>query len=87
MIYCHFYRPSFFKIILQDKAGSERPNKENEVNEALPETYGENRNLIPDDTFVLVGFYKTENLDWIIKSGLYNARADSKKGLSKVRFR
>jgi len=56
------------------------PNKENEVNEALPETYGVNRNLIPDDTFVLVGFYKTENLDWIIKSGLYNARADSKRG-------
>lgn len=56
------------------------PNKENEVNEALPETYGENRNLIPDDTFILVGFYKTENLDWIIKSGLYNARADSKRG-------
>ena len=56
------------------------PNKENEVNEALPETYGENRNLIPDDTFVLVGFYKTENLEWIIKSGLYNARADSKRG-------
>ena len=57
-----------------------QPNKENEVNEALPEPYGENRNLIPDDTFVLVGFYKTENLDWIIKSGLYNARADSKRG-------
>lgn len=57
-----------------------KPNKENEVNEALPETYGENRNLIPDETFVLVGFYKTENWDWIIKSGLYNARADSKRG-------
>jgi predicted component of viral defense system (DUF524 family) len=57
-----------------------QPHKENEVNEALPEPYGENRNLIPDDTFVLVGFYKTKNLDWIIKSGLYNARADSKRG-------
>ncbi|CAL2104631.1 DUF2357 domain-containing protein [Tenacibaculum sp. 190130A14a] len=57
-----------------------QPNKENEVNEALPEPYCENRSLIPDDTFVLVGFYKTENLDWIIKSGLYNARADSKRG-------
>ncbi|TYA58011.1 DUF2357 domain-containing protein [Formosa maritima] len=57
-----------------------KPNKENEVNEALPETFGENRNLIPDETFVLVGFYKTENLNWIIKSGLYNARADSKRG-------
>lgn len=57
-----------------------KPQKEDEVNEALPETYGENRNLIPDDTFVLVGFYKKENLDWIIKSSLYNARADSARG-------
>jgi predicted component of viral defense system (DUF524 family) len=56
------------------------PNTENIVKEALPETYGVNRNLIPDDTFVLVGFYKTENLDWILESGLYNARADSKRG-------
>jgi len=57
-----------------------KPQKEDEVNEALPETYGENRNLIPDDTFVLVGFYKKENLDWIIKSSLYNARANSTRG-------
>jgi predicted component of viral defense system (DUF524 family) len=57
-----------------------KPQKEDEVNESLPEIYGENRNLIPDDTFVLVGFYKKENLDWIIKSGLYNARADSSRG-------
>ncbi len=56
------------------------PNTENIVKEALPETYGVNRNLIPDDTFVLVGFYKTENLHWILESGLYNARADSKRG-------
>lgn len=57
-----------------------KPKKEDEVNEILPETYGENRNLIPDDIFVLVGFYKKENLDWIIRSGLYNARADSRRG-------
>lgn len=57
-----------------------KPEKEDEVNEILPETYGENRSLIPDDTFVLVGFYKKESLDWIIKSGLYNARADSIRG-------
>lgn len=56
------------------------PKKEDEVNEPLPETYGENRNLIPDDTFVLIGFYKKENWAWIIKSGLYNARAESKRG-------
>jgi len=56
------------------------PNMNDVVNEPLPETYGENRNLIPDDIFVLVGFYKMENLNWILKSGLYNARADSKRG-------
>lgn len=57
------------------------PSKEDEVNEALPETYGKNRNLIPDDTHVLVAFYKDKaHLDWIIKSELYNARADSKRG-------
>lgn len=57
-----------------------KPKKEDEINEALPETYGDNRSLIPDDTFVLVAFYNEENLDWIINSGLYNARADSTRG-------
>ena len=57
-----------------------KPQKEDELNESLPETYGENRDLIPDDTYILVGFYRKENIDWIIKSGLYNARADSSRG-------
>lgn len=57
-----------------------KPQKGDEVNEPLPETFGANRNLIPDDTFVLVGFYKKENLNWIIKSGLYNIRAESNRG-------
>ena len=57
------------------------PNKANEVNEALPEPYGENRNLIPDNTHVLVAFYKDKiHLDWIQKTGLYNARAESDRG-------
>lgn len=55
-----------------------QPNKKNEVKELLPETYGDKRSLIPDETFVLVGFYRVENLDWIIKNGLYNARSFSK---------
>ncbi|WZL88753.1 DUF2357 domain-containing protein [Salinimicrobium sp. 3283s] len=54
--------------------------KPNELKEALPETVGENRNLIPDDTHVLVAFYKKQNWDWIIKSGLYNARANNNRG-------
>lgn len=56
------------------------PKKVNEVKESLPEPYGYNRGLIPDDTYVLVGFYKKGNLDWIIKNGLYNARAESDRG-------
>lgn len=58
----------------------DKPEKGNEVNEPLPEALGANRNLIPDDTFVLVGYYKKKNLDWIIKNGLYNTRADSARG-------
>ena len=57
-----------------------KPEKGDEVNEILPETYGSNRNLIPDDTFVLVGYCRKENLDWIISTGLYNARTDSRRG-------
>ena len=56
---------------------SDKPNK---LKETIPELFGENRALIPDDTFVLVAFYRKENWDWIIKSGLYNARADSNRG-------
>ncbi|MGN6341399.1 MAG: DUF2357 domain-containing protein [Ginsengibacter sp.] len=52
----------------------------NEVNEDLPEPMLENRTLLPDDTYVLVGYYKKQNLDWILKNQLYNARAESKRG-------
>jgi len=54
--------------------------KPNEVNEALPETYGANRSLIPDETFVLVAYYKKENWDWILKTGWFNTRAGSSRG-------
>lgn len=52
----------------------------NELKEPLPELVGENRALIPDETHVLVAFYKKQNWDWIIKSGLYNARAENNRG-------
>lgn len=58
-----------------------KDSKSNEVNEELPEAYGSNRNFLPDETFVLIGFYNSEeHLNWIIKSKLYNARADSRRG-------
>lgn len=56
------------------------PQKEDELNEALPETYGENRSLIPDDTYVLVAFRKKENWDRIIKTRLFNTRAGNVRG-------
>lgn len=51
------------------------------VNEALPEAFGKNRNLLPDNTFVLVAYYKNEDhLRWIINNKLYNARAGTAGG-------
>ncbi|KAA2240055.1 DUF2357 domain-containing protein [Chitinophaga agrisoli] len=50
-------------------------NNSSQVNEQLPEASGLNRGLMPDDTFVLVGYYKSQaHLNWIIKHNLYNTR-------------
>ena len=58
-----------------------KDRKSKEVNEALPEACGANRNLLPDETFVLVAFYKDQqHLKWILKEKLYNARAESNRG-------
>ena len=57
------------------------PESDSEVRELLPEPYNENRDLIPDVSFVLVGYYKSvEHLDWIARSGLYNLRVGSGTG-------
>ena len=52
-----------------------------EMRELLPEASGKNRDLIPDDTFVLVGYYKNDqHLEWIGKHNLYNFRTGSRSG-------
>ncbi|HLO44559.1 MAG TPA: DUF2357 domain-containing protein [Leadbetterella sp.] len=57
------------------------PNSDNIVNESLPEPYGKNRNLLPDETFVLIGFYNSpEQYDWITRTKLYNFRMGSGNG-------
>jgi predicted component of viral defense system (DUF524 family) len=57
------------------------PESENLFNESLPEPYNKNRDLIPDDTFVLVGVYKSPaHLAWIKRRKLYNFRMDGAKG-------
>ncbi len=57
------------------------PHSNHEFMAPFPEPYNKNRDLIPDDTFVLVGYYKSEaHLNWIKKNRLYNFRMDSAKG-------
>ncbi len=57
------------------------PESDNAVNEPLPEPYNANRDLIPDDTFVLVGYYSSpEKYEWITRIGLYNFRMGSGTG-------
>jgi predicted component of viral defense system (DUF524 family) len=51
------------------------------IKEPFPETYNNNRDLIPDETFVLVGYYRSQkHFDWIQRNGLYNFRTGSGHG-------
>ena len=53
----------------------------NELNEPLTEPYGPNRNLLPDETFVLVGFSATpQRFKWYEENGKYIFRMDEDKG-------
>jgi predicted component of viral defense system (DUF524 family) len=57
------------------------PEPENAVKEPLPEPYNTNRDLIPDDTFILVGYYNSQQqYNWIRQNGLYNFRMGSGAG-------
>jgi hypothetical protein len=52
----------------------------NKVNELIPE-YSDGKKLIPDETYVLVGFYNSpEKYKWITRNKLYNFRIGSGKG-------
>lgn len=57
------------------------PDSHQELREPLPEAYGVNRGLLPDETFVLVGFYHSpEQYSWIKKNKLYNFRMGTGSG-------
>lgn len=57
------------------------PKKDDELREVIPESYGVNRDLIPDETFVLVGFCKSEeHFKWIKRNKLYNTRTGTERG-------
>ena len=51
------------------------------VMESLPEPVHENRDFLPDETSVIVAYYKgQEHLEWILNNHLYNVRAGESKG-------
>lgn len=57
------------------------PDSDNIVTESLPEPFNYNRDLLPDETFVLVGYYNTKDQhDWIRQSRLYNFRMGTGTG-------
>ncbi len=49
--------------------------------EYLPEAIGTNRDFIPDETTVIIGYVKNQaHYDWITSKGLYNFRTNEDKG-------
>ena len=51
------------------------------VCESMPEPYGSDRNLIPEETFVLLGSFRDKNhLKWILGNQLYNTRTETGNG-------
>ena len=51
------------------------------VMDSLPEPIGEDRDFLPDETSVIVAFYKDQaQLEWIEKNHMYNIRAGSLQG-------
>ncbi len=57
------------------------PEADDEITESLPEPYNINRDLIPDHTFVLVGYYNSpEQYKWMTINKLYNFRIGSGRG-------
>jgi hypothetical protein len=54
---------------------------ENSVYDYLPELIGINRDLIPDETMILIAWYKNyEHLNWIHSNNYYNARVGDVRG-------
>ena len=47
----------------------------------MPEPAGENRDFLPDETWVVMGYVKDyKQMEWIHKTGLYNFRTGTQNG-------
>jgi len=57
------------------------PKLSDRVEETLPEAYGINRDLLPTNTNVLIGYYRSQKqYDWINEAGKYNIRMETFTG-------
>lgn len=55
------------------------PSKQ--IHEQMPEPAGVNRDFLPDETWVILGYVKSDkHLKWIRKTGLYNFRTGTQNG-------
>lgn len=62
------------------KIFKEPKSDDNVLHESIPEYVGSEK-LNPNETFVIVGFYESnEQLEWILKNNLYNFRTGTDKG-------
>lgn len=69
-----------YEVHKEKKEDYNENNLPNILNKSMPEYIGEKK-LIPDETFVLIGFYKSKgHLDWILKKNFYNFRTGTDKG-------
>ena len=79
----HFLNRASQRERLSDKVHDIHKEKKSDndiLDEPMPEYIGD-RKLIPDETFVLVGFYKSpEHLKWIKENKLYNTRTGAGNG-------
>lgn len=67
------------------KTFKNKPGDNDIISEKLPEPYGANRDLIPDEIYVLVGYYKnSDHLAWIQKHNLYNIRTGDASGARSI---
>lgn len=51
------------------------------IHERMPESAGDNRDFLPDETWVVLGYVKNDkHLEWIRKTGFYNFRTGTQNG-------
>lgn len=77
----HYMNRSSEREIISLKTYTTYNSNPYSIKDVLPENYGRNRLLLPTETTVLVGYYKSaEHLEWIVSNQLYNTRTGNTKG-------